>query len=42
MVVERDGLAVHFLSRTALLKNERAAGRPKDILDAQRIENDDG
>jgi hypothetical protein len=31
------GLAVPFLGRDALLKNERAAGRPKDLLDLEKL-----
>lgn len=32
------GRAVFFLGREALLKNKRAAGRPKDLVDADALE----
>lgn len=33
-----NGATVAFLGRDALIKNERAAGRPKDLLDAELLE----
>lgn len=33
------GAAVAFLGRLALLKNKRAAGRAKDLLDVELLEN---
>jgi len=35
---EVDGLAVPVLSRSHLLQNKRATGRPKDLLDAEWLE----
>jgi predicted nucleotidyltransferase len=35
---ELDGLPVRFLGLEALLRNKRAAGRSKDIADAETIE----
>ncbi|MCA2979510.1 MAG: hypothetical protein INH37_14630 [Myxococcaceae bacterium] len=32
------GRPVPFLGREALLKNKRAAGRPKDLLDVELLE----
>jgi hypothetical protein len=32
------GVEVGFLGREALIRNERAAGRPKDLLDADEPE----
>lgn len=34
-----DGIDVAILSRDDLLKNKRAAGRPKDLLDVAWLEN---
>ena len=36
--VEIDGLADTVLSRAHLLRNERASGRPKDLIDADWLE----
>jgi hypothetical protein len=33
-----DGRTVFFIGRDAYLKNKRAAGRPKDLADAARLE----
>jgi hypothetical protein len=33
-----DGVPVHFIDRQLLLRNKRAAGRPKDIADAATLE----
>jgi hypothetical protein len=42
MEVEVDGQHINFLSRAWLILNKRAAGRPKDMLDAdERSTNDD-
>lgn len=38
MEVEVDGLSINFLSKSWLIANKRAAGRPKDILDADELE----
>jgi hypothetical protein len=35
---ELDGLPVHFIDMTMLLKNKRAAGRPKDLADVAALE----
>ena len=32
------GIPVHFIGREALIANKRAAGRPKDIADADALE----
>jgi hypothetical protein len=37
LVVEVDGLNVPFIGRDDLLKNKRATGRPKDLLDVERL-----
>ena len=39
LLVELEGMKVPVLGRDALLKNKRAAGRPKDILDADALES---
>jgi hypothetical protein len=36
--VEVEGLKVPFLGRAELIKNKRATGRPKDLLDVQWLE----
>ena len=33
-----DGLQVIFISRAHLIRNKRAAGRPRDLLDVQTLE----
>lgn len=38
IVVELAGLRVPVLGRDALVANKRAAGRPKDLLDAETLE----
>lgn len=40
--VERDadGLRIPFLGRAALITNKRAAGRPQDLADVERLERD--
>ena len=35
LVVDVDGLNVPFIGRDDLLKNKRATGRPKDLLDVE-------
>ena len=37
MVVEIDGLQVPFIGREDLLRNKRATGRPKDLLDVEYL-----
>ncbi len=37
LVVDVDGLHVPFIGRDDLLKNKRATGRPKDLLDVERL-----
>lgn len=37
-----QGVEVAFLGRTALLKNKRAAGRTKDLLDVELLEREPG
>ena len=34
-----DGRAIPIIGRDAFLKNKRAAGRPKDLADAARLES---
>jgi hypothetical protein len=34
---ELDGLPVQFISRELLVKNKRAAGRPKDVADVNAL-----
>ncbi|MGZ0166754.1 MAG: DUF6036 family nucleotidyltransferase [Planctomycetales bacterium] len=44
MQVEIEGMSINFLSKSWLITNKRATGRPKDILDADELErssNDD-
>ena len=36
-VVEVDNLSVPFISRDDLIANKKAAGRPQDIADVQRL-----
>lgn len=38
MEVEVDGLSLNFLSKSWLIANKRATGRPKDLLDADELE----
>jgi hypothetical protein len=35
--IEVDGLKIPFLSKSDLIKNKRATGRPKDSLDADNL-----
>ncbi len=35
-----DGLSVHFISKDDLLKNKKASGRDKDLLDAKILEQE--
>jgi hypothetical protein len=35
-----DGIDVHFISRELLLRNKRAAGRPKDLADVHALGNE--
>ena len=37
IVVEVDNLSVPFISRDDLIANKKAAGRPQDIADVQRL-----
>ena len=37
LVVDVDGLQVPFIGRDDLLTNKRATGRPKDLLDVERL-----
>ena len=37
LVVDVDGLQVPFIGRDDLLKNKRATGRPKDLLDVEYL-----
>ncbi len=37
LVVDVDGMQVPFIGRDDLLKNKRATGRPKDLLDVERL-----
>jgi predicted nucleotidyltransferase len=39
-VVEVDGLTLRFISKERLIRNKRAAGRDKDLLDVERLESD--
>ena len=36
------GVATHVLGRDALIRNKRAAGRPKDLVDADALESRNG
>ena len=36
-VIDVDGMHVPFIGRDDLLKNKRATGRPKDLLDVERL-----
>ena len=36
-VIDVDGMQVPFIGRDDLLKNKRATGRPKDLLDVERL-----
>lgn len=36
----QDGVRFPILGRAALLRNKRATGRPKDLLDAELLEQD--
>lgn len=38
IVVELEGMRLPVLGRAALLKNKRATGRPKDVVDADALE----
>ncbi len=38
IIVQIEGMALPVLGREALLKNKRAAGRPKDLLDVEMLE----
>lgn len=38
MQVEIEGMRINFLSKSWLIANKRATGRPKDILDADELE----
>lgn len=37
-----DGLPVAFIGRDDLIRNKRAAGRPQDVADAERLSPDRG
>lgn len=38
IVVSLEGMNLPILGRSALIKNKRAAGRPKDLLDVESLE----
>ena len=38
LLAKVDGLELPFIGRAALVQNKRAAGRPKDLLDADVLE----
>lgn len=38
--VEFDGIHVHVLGRRHLMENKRATGRPQDLVDVERLEDD--
>ena len=40
--VTSDGIRIAVIDRASFVKNKRATGRPKDLVDAGRIETDDG
>lgn len=42
LVLDIEGMELPLLGRAALVKNKRAAGRPKDIVDADALEAEDG
>ncbi|MDA2955701.1 MAG: hypothetical protein O3B17_07650 [Actinomycetota bacterium] len=37
LLVDVDGMQVPFIGRDDLLRNKRATGRPKDLLDVERL-----
>jgi hypothetical protein len=37
-IIEIEGILVHVLSMTDLIKNKRATGRTKDLADAEALE----
>lgn len=37
--VDVDGMDVPFIGKNALIRNKRATGRPKDLLDADELES---
>ena len=41
LMVNLDGIEVPFISRTDLILNKRAVGRPQDIADVKRLTNED-
>ena len=41
LMVNLDGIEVPFISRTDLVLNKRAVGRPQDIADVKRLTNED-
>lgn len=41
LMVDLDGVEVPFISRTDLIVNKRAAGRPQDVADVKRLTNED-
>jgi len=42
LMVDLDGVEVPFISRTDLIINKRAVGRPQDVADVKRLTNEDG
>jgi hypothetical protein len=42
LVLTADGLDLPFIGREDLLANKRAAGRPQDLADVDRLTNRDG
>lgn len=41
MHIELEGIAIPVLSRSHLIKNKKALGRPQDLADVQRLTDDD-
>ncbi len=41
LMIDLDGVEVPFISRTDLIVNKRAAGRPQDVADVKRLTNED-
>jgi hypothetical protein len=37
-----DGVPVHFIGRDALIKNKRASGRSKDLIDIDELTRNSG
>lgn len=41
LMIDLDGVEVPFISRTDLIVNKLAAGRPQDVADVKRLTNED-